>query len=151
MFRLSFIADLLSIPVIIGFLAGIGVHIFASQAPAILGVEAASGSTLNKLWALALAAPHANPWTLGLGLGVYVVMELGEVFFARAPSALIALIVATALTAGLGLEDARRGDARRVAAGLARDSRFPSSPTRHSSRSRRLRRSSPSSRWCRPR
>jgi MFS superfamily sulfate permease-like transporter len=103
-FRLSFIADLLSIPVTIGFLAGIGAHILASQAPAILGVEAAPGSTLNKLWALALAAPHANPWTLGLGLGVYAAMELGEAIFARAPSALIALIVATALTAGLGLE-----------------------------------------------
>ena len=41
--------------------------------------------------------------------------------------------------------DAGRRDARRAAAGLARSSRFPSSPTRRSSRSRRLRRSSPSS------
>ena len=32
-------------------------------------------------------------------------MELGEAIFARAPSALLALIVATALTAGLGLEE----------------------------------------------
>ena len=38
-FRLGFIADLLSIPVTTGFLAGIAVHILASQAPALLGVD----------------------------------------------------------------------------------------------------------------
>ena len=39
-FRLGFIADLLSIPITTGFLAGIAIHILASQAPALLAVSA---------------------------------------------------------------------------------------------------------------
>ena len=40
-FRLGWIADLLSIPVTVGFLAGISVHILISQLPAILGLAVA--------------------------------------------------------------------------------------------------------------
>src|SRR5580693_3609540 len=39
-FRLGWIADLLSVPVTIGFLAGISVHIMISQLPGVLGVPA---------------------------------------------------------------------------------------------------------------
>src|ERR1700731_1515471 len=38
-FRLGWIADLLSIPVTIGFLAGISVHILISQLPGVLGLS----------------------------------------------------------------------------------------------------------------
>ena len=40
-FRLGWIADLLSVPVTVGFLAGISVHILISQMPAILGLALA--------------------------------------------------------------------------------------------------------------
>ena len=42
-FRLGFIADLLSIPVTTGFLAGVAVHILVSQAPVLMGVALAAG------------------------------------------------------------------------------------------------------------
>src|ERR1700758_3115160 len=42
--RLGWIADLLSRPVITGFLAGISIHIVLSQAPAVLGVPGIGGS-----------------------------------------------------------------------------------------------------------
>src|SRR5580704_16262833 len=42
-FRLGWIADLLSIPVTTGFLAGISVHIFISQLPGILGLPSPDG------------------------------------------------------------------------------------------------------------
>ena len=102
--RLGFIADLLSVPVTIGFLAGIAAHILVSQGPALLGVEIGGGDMPAKLIALARAAPEAHPWTLALGLGVVAVLALGEKLSPRAPSALIALAAATALTVGLGLE-----------------------------------------------
>jgi len=102
--RLSFVADLLSIPVTTGFLAGIAIHILASQAPAVVGLDSASGSTLDKLEAVILAIPHANLWTLSLGLGVFAAMEIGEALFPRAPSALIALVAATICSAHFGLE-----------------------------------------------
>src|SRR5579863_7638352 len=45
-FRLGWIADLLSVPVTIGFLAGISAHILISQLPVILGLPAPEGPIL---------------------------------------------------------------------------------------------------------
>ena len=47
--RLGWIADLLSVPVTTGFLAGISVHIIVGQLPAILGIDAPSGPLIGRL------------------------------------------------------------------------------------------------------
>ncbi len=104
LFRLGWIADLLSIPVTTGFLAGIAGHIILSQAPAVLGVPAPEGSFVDKLAALAAALPRANLLTFVIGLGVLAAMLIGERINPRIPSALIGLAVATILVALFGLE-----------------------------------------------
>ena len=58
-FRLGWIADLLSIPVTIGFLAGISVHILVSQLPTVLGLPAPDGKLLQRIADLA-GAPSRN-------------------------------------------------------------------------------------------
>ena len=58
-FRLGFIADLLSIPVTTGFLAGIAVHIVASQAPALSAVPSPPGPLIEQF--VALGAGSARP------------------------------------------------------------------------------------------
>jgi MFS superfamily sulfate permease-like transporter len=103
-FRLGFIADLLSIPVTTGFLAGIAVHIVASQAPALLAVSSPPGSLIEQFVALGTRLGEANPWTLAIGIGVLAVMLAGEQLNPRFPAALVALAVATAATAPLHLE-----------------------------------------------
>src|ERR1700678_954091 len=103
-FRLGFIADLLSIPVTTGFLAGIAVHIVASQAPALLGVAPPPGSPIEKLVALGAGLGETNLWTLGIGLGVLAITWAGEEFSPRIPAALIALALATGSTATLHLD-----------------------------------------------
>ncbi len=103
-FRLAFIADLLSIPVTTGFLAGIAVHILSSQLPALMGVDAPPGPTLPKLFALATEVGAANPLTLALGLGVLAAMIAGEKLNPRFPSALVALSLATLATWVFALE-----------------------------------------------
>src|SRR5579883_3267014 len=50
--RLGWLADLLSRPVLTGFLAGIAAHIVVSQAPAVLGLGEPTGSLLRRLAAL---------------------------------------------------------------------------------------------------
>src|SRR6201999_1897383 len=60
-FHLGWIADLLSIPVTVGFLAGVAVHILISQMPAILGLPAPDGPMLHRLSALVGPVPPANP------------------------------------------------------------------------------------------
>src|ERR1700719_2854680 len=68
-FRLGWIADLLSIPITIGFLAGISVHILISQLPAILGLPAPDGPMLQRLTILGSHLNEANPLTLVIGVG----------------------------------------------------------------------------------
>jgi SulP family sulfate permease len=102
--KFGFIADLLSIPVMTGFLLGIAGHILVSQAPSILGVEASPGPLTREALSLVARAGAANPWTLVLGLGVLAIMLAGERVSPRFPGALIGLCVAEFATVTLGLE-----------------------------------------------
>jgi sulfate permease, SulP family len=101
--RLGWIADLLSRPVLTGFLAGIAVHIVLSQAPAALGLPEESGPIYQRLAQLAGAA-HAINWTaVVIALGVFAVTFAAEKLSPRIPGALIGLAGATLATATLGL------------------------------------------------
>jgi sulfate permease, SulP family len=116
LFRLGWIADLLSVPVTTGFLAGIAGHIILSQAPAVLGLPPPSGSTLDKVVALAEGVGRSNLLTLALAFGVLAVTTIGERVNPRIPAALIALVVATALTTAFGLSARGVGTIGEVAA-----------------------------------
>jgi SulP family sulfate permease len=103
-FRLGWIADLLSVPVTTGFLAGISVHILISQLPDILGLPAPGGPMLQRLVILASHLNQTNLFALGIGLGVLAITAASERIDARIPGALIGLALATAAAVLLGLE-----------------------------------------------
>ena len=103
-FRLGWIADLLSIPVTTGFLAGISVHILISQLPAILGLPAPEGPMLQRVATLAAQLNQTNLFTLVIGLGVLAIITVSEQINARIPGALIGLALASAAVVLLGLE-----------------------------------------------
>src|SRR6266436_3222400 len=60
LFRLGGIANLLSTPVTVGFLAGISVHILVSQMPGVLGLPAPGGPMLERIATLAQHLKDAN-------------------------------------------------------------------------------------------
>ncbi|HEX5231152.1 MAG TPA: SulP family inorganic anion transporter, partial [Bradyrhizobium sp.] len=103
-FRLGWIADLLSIPVTVGFLAGISIHILISQMPAVLGLPAPNGAMLQRLATLLEQLPQGNPYALGIGLGVLALIAIAERIDARIPAALIGLIAAACIVVFAGLE-----------------------------------------------
>lgn len=103
-FRLGGIANLLSMPVMVGFLAGISVHIIVSQLPGVLGLESPDGPTLDRIGVLASELGRTNPVTLCIGLGVLAVVVISEKISAKIPGALIGLVAATLATIALGLE-----------------------------------------------
>jgi SulP family sulfate permease len=103
-FRLGWIADLLSIPVTVGFLAGISIHIVISQMPAILGLPSPQGPMLQRLATLLEQLPQANLFALGIGVGVLALIAIAERIDARIPAALIGLIAAAAIVVFAGLE-----------------------------------------------
>jgi sulfate permease, SulP family len=103
-FRLGGIANLLSIPVTTGFLAGISVHILVSQMPGVLGLASPDGSTLHRIFVLAQNLGHANLITIGIGFGVLAVIAASETISAQIPGALIGLVAATSAVVMAGLE-----------------------------------------------
>ena len=102
--RLGGIANLLSVPVTVGFLAGIAVHILVSQMPAVLGLPPPDGPMLQRIAVLAQHLSSANRFTVGIGLGVLAVVAACEAVSARIPGALIGLVAATIAVIAAGLE-----------------------------------------------
>jgi len=103
-FRLGGIANLLSIPVTVGFLAGISMHILVSQMPGVLGLPTPDGSTLNRIGVLAQQLSEANIFTVCIGFGVLAVVFASEAISAKIPGALIGLVAATIAVIWAGLE-----------------------------------------------
>jgi len=103
-FRLGWIADLLSVPVTTGFLAGISVHILISQLPGILGLPAPDGPMLHRVAVLAAHLNQSNAFTLLIGFGVLAVIAISERIDARIPGALVGLVLASAAVVLFGLE-----------------------------------------------
>jgi SulP family sulfate permease len=104
LFRLGWIADLLSVPVTIGFLAGISVHILASQLPTVLGLPAPDGGLIGRVAILAGQLSGANPFTLVIAFAVLAVVATSERIDVRIPGPLIGLGVATAAAMAMALE-----------------------------------------------
>src|SRR6201995_1405777 len=102
--RLGWIADMLSTPIITGFLAGIAVHIVVSQLPDVMGIAKPPGNTPQQIAALVQAAPQARAWPVAIGLGVLALTLVTEWLSPRVPGALVAIVVATALVGPFGLE-----------------------------------------------
>jgi sulfate permease, SulP family len=102
--RLGWIANLLSTPVTVGFLAGISVHILVSQLPGVLGLPAPGGPMLDRIATLARHLGEANPYTICIGLGVLAVVAASEKISAKIPGALIGLVVATLAVISANLE-----------------------------------------------
>src|SRR5215813_12231579 len=103
-FRLGGIANLLSVPVTIGFLAGISVHILVSQLPGVLGIEPPGGPTLDRIGAIVRHLGQSNPYTILIGFGVLATVIVAEAISAKIPGALIGLVAATLAVMVAGLE-----------------------------------------------
>ncbi|MBI0535472.1 STAS domain-containing protein [Roseomonas sp. KE2513] len=103
--RLGTFIKYIPYPVTVGFTAGIGVIILASQAKDLLGLTLAiePGPLLPKLAALAGALPTLNPAAVGLAaLSIAVILVLRRIR-PNWPGFLIAVALAAALAWGLGL------------------------------------------------
>ena len=103
-FRLGWIANLLSVPVTTGFLAGIAIHIIVFQLPGLLGVSPPEGNLFHRMATLAEDLDRANLYSVALGLAVLFLALGSERISARIPGALIGLLTATAALLLFGLE-----------------------------------------------
>jgi len=107
--RAGWIADLLSIPVTTGFLAGISVHIIVGQLPDLFGLPAAAGDVVGRFTTVLRELPHANPYPTLIGAGVLAVALIAERINKQIPGAFVAFIASGLAVWGFGLQ--KRGTA----------------------------------------
>jgi MFS superfamily sulfate permease-like transporter len=102
--KLGWIANLLSRPVVTGFLAGIAVHITVSQLPSFFGIAKPGGDLVTQALSIASNLSTINPFTTTIGAGVLAAMLVAEHISARVPGALIGVVLATLIVLGFDLE-----------------------------------------------
>jgi len=101
--RLGWIAQLLSAPIITGFMAGVAVIIVVHQLPDLLGLPGTSGSTVSRIAHAASRLGDTNGWALGIGVAVFAVVVAAERVDRRLPGALVGLVGSTLLVGAFGL------------------------------------------------
>jgi high affinity sulfate transporter 1 len=105
--RLGFVTDLLSKPIRVGYLNALALLVIVSQLPALLGFSITSESPLRDAVAIVsgIVGGRVNLTALLFGLGSLAVIFVLSWRKTRIPGILAAVVLATALTAILGLRD----------------------------------------------
>jgi SulP family sulfate permease len=125
LFRLAFLVNFLSRAVLIGFITGLGIEVLTNQVRKILAAVHVPGSGLDtivqqfhgamatsvntkgyfvELIALFESIPHANLYSVAVGLGAFVILRLMKSTLPKVPAALIALILMTVIVTVFGLD-----------------------------------------------
>jgi SulP family sulfate permease len=116
--KLGWLADFLSLPIVVGFMAGIGVIIITHQLPRVLGVPSGGESFISRLQWISHQFGHVSTWSVVIALGTLVVMVVGERLNAKLPWALAGVLAATILTATASLASHGVEQLGAVSAGL---------------------------------
>jgi sulfate permease, SulP family len=101
--RLGFIADLLSRPVLVGYLAGVGLIMIAGQLGRVTGVRAGGDTFAAELSSFAHGFGTWQPGTVALASSVLVFLFVVRWRWPHAPGPLLAMLLATAVVATFGL------------------------------------------------
>ncbi len=100
--RLGFLGDLLSHPILVGYMTGVALIMVVSQIPRVTGVPISSDSIVGQLAEFAANLDAINGPTLALSLGVIAFLVAVRRWTPSLPGPLLAVIGATALVAMLG-------------------------------------------------
>ncbi len=103
--RLGFIAEFLARPVLAGYFIGLALTIVVSQLPALLGLPAPAGGFFEKVWELVQELPDVSWQTAAVGLATLALVLALQRFVARAPAALIAVLLGVLASRALDLAD----------------------------------------------
>ena len=101
--RLGFLADLLSLPILVGYMAGVAVIMIGSQLATLSGVGLVATTPLGRAGELATRLGEVQGTPLVLGLSVTVFLLVLRRVAPRAPGSLLAVVGAAAATSFLGL------------------------------------------------
>jgi MFS superfamily sulfate permease-like transporter len=90
---------------LIGLVSGLGIDILLSQIQKIMGISVGAEGFFREVIATIGSIPSTNLYTLALGLGTILIIRLLKRYTPRLPSALIALLLMTAIVAVFNLDE----------------------------------------------
>jgi high affinity sulfate transporter 1 len=105
-FRLGFLANFLSEPILLGFVGGLALDILLSQAAKMLGIHLEGEEFVGKLVELVGGIGRAHLWSVLISVLSLGILILGRRLLRIVPWALIVLVGATAAVALTGAEAA---------------------------------------------
>src|SRR3954467_2274750 len=97
--RFGFVTELLSMPVRVGYLAGIALTVIVSQLPKLFGFSIDAENFLHAIRDFISGLEQTNSTALAIGAGCLVVIGVLRRFAPKWPGVLIAVVGATALVA----------------------------------------------------
>jgi SulP family sulfate permease len=97
--HLGGVTDLISKPVMTGFLFGLGLTIAVGQLPKLFGVPGGSGDFFEKLWALLTQLDDTSGLTLAVGVVSVVLLVALARFVPAVPATLVVLVLSIAASA----------------------------------------------------
>jgi len=116
--RLGFLADLLSRPVLVGYMAGVAVLMIVGQLGKVTGVQVEGESVLDELVSFADHLSQVEPYTLLLAAAVLSFVLVGSHLVPKVPVLLVAVLLATAAVALWDLQDHGIGVVGEIPRGL---------------------------------
>jgi high affinity sulfate transporter 1 len=103
--RLGFVADLLSRPVLVGYMAGVAMIMIVDQLPRITGVQVDGTEFFPQLFSFLQGITGIRPGTLSLAACALVFLFAVQRFLPRLPGPLLVVVLATATVAVFSLDD----------------------------------------------
>jgi len=92
LFRLGFITQFISQPVMLGFIAGTAIYVIVKQLPKLFGVPRGTGETIQLILQLASHLGQTNYATLAIGVAGLILLISLERLVSRIPSGLVVFI-----------------------------------------------------------
>jgi high affinity sulfate transporter 1 len=118
--RLGFLADLLSKPILVGYMAGVAVIMMVGQLGKISGIAIDADSILGEIWGLVTQLDQVHGPTLALALFVLAFLYVVQSRWPTAPGPLLAVLLATAAVGLLDLDQQGVAVVGTIPAGLPR-------------------------------
>ncbi|MCX5181848.1 SulP family inorganic anion transporter [Streptomyces sp. NBC_00268] len=103
--RLGFLADLLSRPILVGYMTGVALIIIVDQLPRLTGVSTSGSEFFPQLVSFVRHLGEAQPATVIFSAVAIAFLFAVARFFPGVPGPLLALVLGTAAVAALGLDD----------------------------------------------
>ncbi len=103
--NLGFLQNILSLPILKGFVCGAGILIIIFEIPHLLGIKAVSPDLVGMVTGIMKQAAVVNPYAVGIGLITLILLILVKKLHRGIPMAFILMVAAILLSGGMHMAD----------------------------------------------